>query len=329
MMDRLIEAFPKQISDSLDKTATLTLTPPDRDIHNIFLAGLGGSGISGNYMLELLKESSSIPYVVGKGYDIPHFVNKNTLFIASSYSGNTEETVRSLKQAIDQGAYIVCITTGGEIERVAREYDLQLILLPQGEKIPRAYLGTSLTHQLAALVNLGLAPKSLLKDLRASVDLLKFNQDEIKKQAQEVAAAIKGTIPIIYTTDRNSSVAVRLCQQINENAKQLCWSSIIPEMNHNELVGWDNKEPNISAMYLLNKDDFKRNVMRVKINQEIIEEKARNVIEIYSKGKSLIEKMLYLTHMGDFISLYLAQENGKDPVPVHVIDRLKGALSKF
>jgi glucose/mannose-6-phosphate isomerase len=123
-------------------------------------------------------------------------------------------------------------------------------------------------------------------------------------------------------------VAVRLRQQINENSKALCWHHVVPEMNHNELVGWTEKNENLAVLYLRNDDDYSRNVVRMDINKKIIGQYAGDIIEVYSKGESLAEKALYLVHLGDWISWYLAELRGVDALEVNVIDFLKGELAK-
>ena len=138
-----------------------------------------------------------------------------------------------------------------------------------------------------------------------------------------------GTIPIIYTTDRMESVAVRLRQQINENAKMLSWHHVIPEMNHNELVGWKSHDKRVSVLFMRNKDDYPRNATRMDINNKIISELCDTVIETYSKGQSLIEKNMYFVHLGDWISWYLSDMRKVDSIEVDVIDYLKGELAKM
>lgn len=327
-MKKLIEAFPEQMASALEKAKQTNLTSLSEDIEHVYVAGLGGSGIGGDYIKEIIRDECKIPYIVGKGYDIPAFVGKKTLFIASSYSGNTEETLASLKLALSKGAEVLCITTGGKMKEIAEKNACRLMLLPKGESVPRAYLGASLMYQMSAMVELGFVSDAIYKDARSSIDLLKFDQDEIKAKAKKTADAIYGKIPLIYTTDRMESVALRLRQQINENGKQLGWHTVIPEMNHNELVGWGLPNDNIVAVYLRNKDDYKRNAIRIDINKDIIAKKAHSVIEIYSKGSTLLQKMMYFTHFGDWVSLFLSELNGVDVVEVDVIDYLKGELSK-
>jgi len=178
------------------------------------------------------------------------------------------------------------------------------------------------------MYRLGFISDKFVGELKSSIDLVKYDQEDIKASAKKVADRIHDKIPIIYTTDRSEAVAVRLRQQINENAKMLCWHHVIPEMNHNELVGWTEKHDDKAVIYLRNQDDYKRNQVRIKINQEIISKYTDTIIDIYSKGNSLIEKSIYLVNLGDWISWYLSVHKGADAIEIDVIDYLKSELSK-
>jgi len=167
-----------------------------------------------------------------------------------------------------------------------------------------------------------------ISEMKSSIDMIRYDMEDIQASAKKVADRLHNKIPIIYTTDRSEAVAIRLRQQINENAKMLCWHHVIPEMNHNELVGWTEKHEDKAVIYLRNNDDYKRNQIRMKINQDIISKYTDTIIEIYSKGNSLIEKSMYLVHLGDWISWYLSQLNKVDAIEINVIDYLKSELSK-
>lgn len=328
MMNTLIERFPAQLAEALEIGANANINPHHKPIHKVIVVGLGGSGIGADFVSEMIKGECNVPYLINKGYSIPAFVDEHTLAIASSYSGNTEETLHALGQIEKTGAKIVCIASGGKLLSIAEEKGYDYIQLPGGWPSPRACLGFSLTQQLFILQKLGLISGEIAKNLKSSIDLIKYDQDDIKILAKKIAQQLNGKTPVIYTTDRMQSVAVRLRQQINENGKLLCWHHVIPEMNHNELVGWKDKRDDLAVLYLRNKDDFKRNAIRIDINQTIIKKLCPTVIEVYSKGQSLTEKMIYFTHLGDWISWYLSELHGVDSIEIDVIDYLKGELSK-
>lgn len=327
-MNELISRFPQQLAEAMEIGEGTAVNPHENEIRQVYVAGLGGSGIGANFVAEFISNHSAVPYNVGKGYTIPAHVDKHTLAVCSSYSGNTEETLHAFNQMLDRGCKIVIISSGGKLIEEAKKRGLDYFQVPGSWPSPRACLGYSIVQQLYLLNKLGIINDNFKAELRSAIDLLKFDDEDIKKAAKSVADRIYDKIPVIYTTDRMESVAVRLRQQINENAKMLCWHHVIPEMNHNELVGWTEAHPEMAVIYLRNHDDFKRNQLRIKINQDIIAKYCPTIIDIFSKGKSLIEKCFYLVHMGDWISWYLSVHKGVDSIEVNVIDYLKSELSK-
>ncbi|MBP9194497.1 MAG: bifunctional phosphoglucose/phosphomannose isomerase [Saprospiraceae bacterium] len=329
MMDQLIERFPAQLTEALEIGENATIKAHTQEINKVYVAGMGGSGIGANFVAEFIVGECKLPYIIGKGYDSPAFVDKNTLYIASSYSGNTEETLSALAQVADSGAKIVCISGGGKLIALAKERGYDYIQMPGDWPSPRACLGYSLVQQLYVLYKLNIIGSTTIDQIKSSIDLIKYDQDEIKNKAEKIAALIKGKIPVIYTSDRMEAVAVRFRQQINENSKFLAWHHVIPEMNHNELVGWKDVYDNIAVIYFRNKDDFRRNAVRMDINKEVISKYCDSIIEIYSKGQSLVEKSMYFVHLGDWVSWYLAELRGVDALEVNVIDHLKGELAKL
>jgi glucose/mannose-6-phosphate isomerase len=328
MMDQLIQRFPAQLVEAIEIGENAKLNPHTEAIHKIYVAGLGGSGIGANFVQEFTKEEIKIPYLIGKGYDNPAYIDKNTLYIASSYSGNTEETLTALAKIQSSGAKIVIITSGGKLLAIAKENGYDYVQVPGDWPSPRACLGFSMVCQLYVLYKLGFISKSAIEQVKTSIDLIKYDQDEIKDKAKKIAEIIHGKIPIIYVTDRMESVALRLRQQINENSKFLAWHHVIPEMNHNELVGWKDMNENVAVLFFRNKDDYNRNAIRMDINKDIISKLSSTTVEIYSKGNNLVEKSIYLVHLGDWVSWYLAELRGVDALEVNVIDYLKSELAK-
>lgn len=329
MMDQLIARFPAQLTEALEIGEKAVLTTPKNTINKVFVAGMGGSGIGADFVAEFIVEECKLPYLVGKGYDIPAYIDSNTLYIASSYSGNTEETLSSLAQAENTGAKIVIIASGGKLVQIAQEKGYDHILVPGDWPSPRACLGFSLVQQLFVLHKLGFIGRTTIEQIKTSIDLIKYDQDEIKSKADKIANILHGKIPVIYTTDRMESVAVRFRQQVNENSKALCWHHVLPEMNHNELVGWTERNDDLAVVYFRNKDDFKRNAVRIDINKEILSKYTNTIIEIFSKGQSLVERSMYLVHLGDWVTWYLSQLRGADAIEVNVINYLKGELAKL
>ena len=328
MMDQLISRFTEQLKQAVQIGSEAEISPHAHEITEVYVAGLGGSGIGANFVSEFIREESAIPYNVGKGYSIPAYVDQNTLAIASSYSGNTEETLSSFNQIEKTGAKIVVISSGGMLISIAKEKGYDYIRVPSDWPSPRACLGYSLIQQIAVLQKLNIISSSCMESIEKSINLIDQESESIKIEAKKIADKLHHKIPIIYTSDRMESVAVRLRQQINENSKALCWHHVIPEMNHNELVGWRDKNDDLAVIYLRNEDDFKRNSIRMDINQEIISKYTDTIINVYSKGNDLIEKALYLVHLGDWVSWYLSELRDMDAIEVDVIDYLKGELAK-
>lgn len=329
MMDSLIARFPAQLIEALEIGAAASIQPHSFPLRNIYVAGLGGSGIGADFVKEFVADECKIPFTNGKGYGIPNFIDKHTLAIVSSYSGNTEETLSALKLIEATGAKIVCLSSGGKLIDRAIEMSYDYIKLPDDWPSPRACLGFSMVQQVVILEKLGLISDASTRQIKQSVELIKFNLEEIQSEAKRLAQAFQNKIPILYTTDRMGAVVLRLRQQINENAKQLCWHHIIPEMNHNEILGWGKKDNQFAVAYFRNTDDLKRNKVRIDINQKILSKYTDTILEVYSKGNNLIEKAIYFIHLGDWISWYLSELNGVDAVEIDVINYLKGELSKM
>jgi len=193
----------------------------------------------------------------------------------------------------------------------------------------RSQFGQS-TVQLCRILNsYGIIDNSIFNKLELAAQKLEVNQDEIEKDALGFATQLSNSIPIIYSSSDYEGVAIRWRQQIGENSKMLCWHHQFPEMNHNELVGWEGSDNRFSAIMLQNEDDAERVKVRMEVCKEIFKEKGTQVVEIDSWGENAIEKSLYLVHLGDWISLHLAEINGTDPVDIKNIDFLKNKLEKI
>ena len=327
-MIELVERFPAQLREALDIGAAAVLTKPTSPIRNVFVSGLGGSGIGANFVQEFTRTELKVPFIVSKSYDIPHFINKHTLAIVSSYSGNTEETLAAFEKLLLTGAKIVCISSGGKLIAKAQALGLDYIKVPDNWPSPRACLGYSVVQQVFILHKMKLISGKIIQQLRGTVALLEKEQPKLRIEGEKLAAKLLGKLPVIYTTDRMESVAVRFRQQVNENAKLLAWHHVIPEMNHNELVGWREKNDDLAVVYFRHKDDFPRNALRIDINKKIISGYTPNIIEIWSKGKNLVEQALYLVFMGDFATCFLCDLRGFDSIEIEVIDYLKSELGK-
>ena len=327
-MKNYIAQFTEQLQDALNIGKAANLAKQKTEIKNVLILGLGGSGIGGSLIQDRVKESCAVPVLTNKDYNIPAFVNENTLIIVSSYSGNTEETLTALGQALERGAEVAAVTSGGKLEKLSEQHKFNLIKVPGGHP-PRAMLAYSLVQLLIYFRHYNLFDVDIEKELSDAISLIKTEKEQIQKEARVCAKSLKNTIPFIYAADGYGALAVRTKQQINENAKMLCHADVVPEMNHNELVGWAGGDEKISVLFLRSKDEHPRNAKRIEINEMIIKKYTDNVHQVWSKGDSRIVRTLYLIHLGDWISIYLSELTGADPVEVKVIDYLKGELSKF
>lgn len=328
MMDQLIARFMDQLTEAMEIGRAAKVRPLSEDVTHLYVAGLGGSGIGADFVSSFIAGECRLPFLVKKGYSVPAFVGPNTLAIASSYSGNTEETLISYDQIKNAGARIISIASGGKLIDKTIYDGFDYIKVPSDWPSPRACLGYSMTAQLWLLHHLGLISDRCISELRSSIVLLRKESAGIKTIAEGIAQRLHRRIPVIYIEDRMEPVAIRWRQQINENSKALCWHHVVPEMNHNELVGWREKNEDLVVIYLRNADDYDRNALRMDINKEIISQYAHEIIEVQSKGDNMIERSLYLVHLGDWVSWYLAQLRGVDALEVKVIDYLKGELGK-
>lgn len=326
-MHDLVASFPAQVKNAIKVGEKAVIKKSIIPIHNILISGLGGSGIGGSIVSQLMEDQLDIPVILNKDYHLPNFVNENTLVIISSYSGNTEETFNVLKQAFLKDAKIICISSGGKVLHFAENNGIDFIEV-EGGFPPRSRLGSSLVQLLFALNHMGFIDDKFISQLESSVEYMQDNQSNIKEEASEAASKMFGTTPIIYCDASIEGVAVRFRQQINENSKMLCWHHVIPEMNHNELVGWTRENKNLSVVFLENEDDFERNKLRMEFTEKVVSKYCPNIVHLHSRGESKIEKALYLIHLTDWISIYLSDLNNADAVEIVVINKLKDSLQE-
>jgi glucose/mannose-6-phosphate isomerase len=326
-MDRLISEFPKNMREAIIIGQKSIAAFKTTRIDNVLIAGLGGSGIGGKIISQVVWDTCTVPIAVVHNYDIPAWVSEHTLFVACSYSGNTEETLAALEQAMQKGAQIACITSGGKLEALAKSQGFNMIKIPGGQP-PRTSFGYNALQQLFVLQAYGLIPDNFAGDLSRAANLLEENQSQIKVEAAAIANKLSGTIPVVYAETNFEGVAIRLRQQINENSKMLAWHHTVPEMNHNELVGWAGGDERFAAIFLRTSEDNPRSSMRMDLNIDLIKNYTHKIVELRSMGQSRLEQVYYLIHLGDWISQYLARENGINPLEIEVIDHLKSALEK-
>lgn len=320
-----LEGFIKQLDDAFEigQSTSLNLS---NNITSVLICGIGGSGIGGIITSKSIADVCKVPVITCNDYHIPSFVNESTLIIASSYSGDTEETIAAVKAAMNKGAQLCAITSGGELEAICKETGSNYILIPGGNP-PRTCLGYSLTEQVFVLNKYGLIPSELIDNLKSASKLLKSEDTNIKLEAKLVSEALVGKIPVLYSTDKFEPIAIRFRQQLNENSKMLAWHNKFPEMNHNEIVGWSKENKDLAVLVFRNKDDFYRTQARIDFTVGLISKYTSSVTQINSKGNSYLERALYFIYLTDWVSLYLAEIENTDPVAIKSIDALKAHLA--
>ncbi len=328
-MDELIDGFPKQLLDALRIASKAELRSFEEGVDRVCISGLGGSGIGGTLVSEWIAHEATVPVNVNKEYHLPAWVDPRTLLIISSYSGNTEETLSALEEGVVKNAKVVCISSGGEIERIAQEKGFDHIKIPEGYP-PRAAMGYSIVQLLHILSHHRVIPSyiDIEGEIQTAAKLLDLDQQPIKDHARDLAEKVHGKRCVIYAGSSYEGVAVRWRQQFNENAKTLCWHHVLPEMNHNELVGWERGREDIAVLMLRNSDDHERTQKRMELTKSFLEERAALWEDLWSRGDSRIQRAFYLIHLGDHLSYHLALFNEVDPIEVDVIERFKKRLKE-
>jgi len=324
-MYQLISSLPQQLSDALEIFEKSKLSELKAPIKNVVISGMGGSGIGGSILKDIAFNHAKVPVEVVKDYEIPAYVNENTLFIASSYSGNTEETLQATRKALDLGAQIKIVSSGGTMLDIAQQHTLDFIKIPGGFP-PRACLGYSLVCVTGICANYQII-SFVEKEIKTTIEFLDKHQQDIKTSALTIAKKLSKKFTAIYAVSGFNSAALRLQQQLNENAKQLAWSSTYPELNHNELVAWSQKREQLAVVVIKSELTHKRNLHRINISKAMIQPLCDAYVEIEAQGTTHLQQIIYLIHLSDFISWYLSIENKVDAMDIQVIEKLKSELA--
>ncbi|MDP3730337.1 MAG: bifunctional phosphoglucose/phosphomannose isomerase [Candidatus Omnitrophota bacterium] len=338
-MLELIESFPEQCQDAQRIGDGFELPQEfKRSYKNIVCTGLGGSAIGADLVRSYIAQDAQVPVSVNRNYGLPNFVTEDTLVIVSSYSGDTEETLSAYREAVSRGSSIIAVTSGGKLEKAAEEDGLPCLTIPEGFP-PRCALGYSFFPLLAILAKIG-----IVKDQVGSIDDAIHNLRKLKDSrigykvshkdnpAKKIAAEIFGRLPVIYaSSDHTDAVVTRWRGQLAENSKTLSSGHLFPEMNHNEIVGWENPKKVLKdcvAVILRDAADHPRISKRMDVTKNILKKNEVKVLEVSSSGKELLARIFSLVYIGDFVSFYLAILNGIDPTPVEKITYLKKELAK-
>ena len=324
-MNSYVKQFSQQLREAVKIGTEAKLNAAKKPITNVLICGIGGSGIGGQIVAKLTQLEATVPVATCNEYFLPAYVNENTLVVASSYSGNTEEVLSLLDQAIKKGAEIACITSGGQVLELAKKHNFNVIVIPGGNP-PRACLGYSFTQLLVYMAHYGIIQKSAIPDIESAIKLIDDQEEEILTIAIDISRQLSGKLPIIYSSAVYDAVAVRFKQQLNENSKMLCWNNKFPELNHNEIVGWTKVNEDLAVIFINDEDDFYRTKARRNFTKKLVDQYAGSVCNVDVKGSNDIEKIIYLVHLTDWISVKIAEMDGTDSIEIRVIDALKAEL---
>ena len=328
--------FPEQLKKAYDIGKKATIPDELSFIKNIVCVGMGGSAIGSEIISNYLWHTLCIPISINRNYTIPSFIDNNSLVYITSYSGNTEETLAAYDRMSERGAKIICCASGGTLAEKARADGVPLVLVPGGQP-PRTALGYLAIPLLAIFSKLKFIPNQdeafneLIEVMSKLAVIYAPASPQEENSAKQLAAQLHGTLPIVYSsTEHLTAVGTRWRNQFSENSKTLAFSNQIPELCHNEIVGWsDTFAAHINKMqvvFLRDSDELPQVHQRIEIVKEIIAKKSKPPIEVHSRGKSLLARIFSLVYLGDWASYYLAILNAVNPTPIENIRILKERL---
>ena len=326
-------ALPEHLRDALWRVESAIMEDWDTTA-GVVVAGMGGSAIGGALARAALGDQASRPIFVTRAYGLPTWTTPDTMVLCASYSGNTEETLACYESAGALGAIRTVVTTGGQLAEMARADGVPVIPLPGGFQ-PRAAVAYIIVAALEVAALSGAGPR-----LTSEIDVAASHTEQLVAEwgpeapenslAKEVARSLYGTTPVIAGAGLTAPIAYRWKTQINENAKQPCFANELPELDHNEIVGWEGAQDvgRFSAVFLDDSDAHPRVKERMDITERLISGSAQANLRLETRGQTAIERVISLVLLGDLVSIYLAVLRGVDPGPVKVIEDLKAALAE-
>lgn len=332
-MLRFLREFPEQVA-AARKLKEQPVLKIKKDAAGIIFSGLGGSAICGDLFQNAFSNQLQIPVLTNREYCLPNWVSQKTVTILISYSGNTEETLASYREARRRKAALGVVSSGGKLSEMAKKDRVPLITVPAGYP-PRTALGYLFFGALSFLENAGILKISemrfsqLVKTIRKAAADNDPQNDFNENPTRRLAAALKNTIPIIYSASFLSGTATRWKTQIEENSKNLAFTGTLPEMNHNEVVGWSypvETLKRLSVVFLRDREDQAQVKKRFEITSNLLQPR-RFFAEVEGKNNDRLARLFSMIIFGDWVSYYLALENGSDPTPVERITQLKKQLA--
>ncbi|MCM8830039.1 MAG: bifunctional phosphoglucose/phosphomannose isomerase [Candidatus Omnitrophica bacterium] len=326
MLEKL-KGFAYQCKDGYSFTVPAL---PFKSIEKVIFAGMGGSAISGDIITTIVSENSKIPSFVNRDYTLPLWAhNEKTLVVAISYSGNTEETLTVLEEAGKRKNSIICISSGGKIEKIAREENIPFLKIPPGYP-PRCALGYLFFSCYKIMETLGIVhPLENKLFIKMENWIKNFLPESNNNLARNIAEKLYNRVALFYTSNKFLSVITRWKTQIAENSKAFAFINVFPEMNHNEIMSWRYPEWFIEKclpVFIIPQKENPRIKIRFEITKDIILKKQPEIINLVPEGEDMIEELFYLIILGDWISFYLAILNRVNPTEIQEIELLKQKL---
>jgi glucose/mannose-6-phosphate isomerase len=325
-------ALPEHLRDALWRVESAIMQDWDTTA-GLVVAGMGGSAIGGALARAALGDHASRPIFVTRAYGLPPWTTPDTMVLCASYSGNTEETLACYESTGALGARRTVVTTGGRLAEMARADGIPVIPLPGGFQ-PRAAVAYMTVAALEVAALCGAGPR-----MTSEIDVAASHTEQLVAEwgpdaaedtlAKELARSLHGTTPVIAGAGLTTPIAYRWKTQINENAKQPCFFNELPELDHNELVGWEGARAvgRFSAVFLDDSDAHPRVKARVELTERMIADSAAASFRLETRGQTSVERVISLVLLGDLVSIYLAALRGVDPGPVKVLEELKQALA--
>jgi glucose/mannose-6-phosphate isomerase len=326
-------AVPEHLRDAVWRVESAIMQDWDTSA-GLVVAGMGGSAIGGALARAALGDHASRPFFVTRAYGLPTWTTPETMVLCASYSGDTEETLACYESAGALGAKRTVVTTGGRLAEMARADGVPVIPLPGGFE-PRAAVAYMIVTALEVAALCGAGPR-----LTSEIDVAASHTEQLVAEwgpdapedslAKEIARGLYGTTPVIAGAGLTTPIAYRWKTQINENAKQMAFASELPEIDHNELVGWEGAQGSgrFSAVFLDDSDAHPRVKARMELTEQMIAGNAAASFRLETRGQTSIERVVSLVLLGDLVSIYLAALHGVDPGPVKALDELKAALAQ-
>lgn len=334
-----VERFPEQCREAWEIGRAAQGLPDADGVESILVLGMGGSGVSGDVVQAVLEVRLPVPIRVVKSYGpLPEWVGRNTLVFAVSYSGSTEETIAAVEEAHARGCRVVTISSGGPLQEMARRDGFAHVAIPPGQQ-PRASLGYLTLPIFGVLVRVGLAP-DLQDDVDETIGVLSDlasrchrKRGRVENPAKDLAAKLAGKVAIVYGGyPLGAAAAYRFKCDLNEYGKAPAFAHFFPELNHNEIVGWNTLAAQTRDSFVLvllhDPEDHERVKIRFEITTDLIRSHFADVIELNAEGTSALARMLSLIFVTQLAAIYVGLANGVDPGPVEVIQGLKKQLSE-